>query len=101
MTLVIVFIGAICDYYFGAIGAVLSTLVVLASLSKAKADTVFPSVLLIGICWGAGTLLADTAGTVVGVSLATALTLWLESGAKIFLPGTRRPQMSSRDSTGS
>ena len=101
VTLVIVSIASICDYYFGAVGAVLSALVVVASLSKSKADILFPSLLLIGISWAAGALLADGTGALVGVILATALALWLESGAKFIVPGVRRPQMSSRDNVGS
>lgn len=94
----IVFIGAICDYYFGATGAVLGALVAIASLSRAKANLILPSLLLIGLAWGAGQLLAGDLGAVIGVVLATALTLWLEAGGKGFTPRSRRPQMSSRDS---
>ncbi len=101
MTLVIVFIGTICDYYFGAIGAVLGALVVIASLSKSKVDHLLPSLLLICLAWGAGALIADDTGAIIGVISATALTLWLEAGAKFIVPGNRRPQMSSRDSAGS
>ncbi len=101
MALVIVFIGAICDYYFGAVGAVLGASVVIASLSKKKVEVLLPSLLLIGLSWGAGALMADGVGAVAGVVLATALALWLESGAKIFIPGSRRPQIPSRDSAGS
>lgn len=97
----IVFIGAICDYYFGAIGAILGALVIIASLSKAKASVVFPSLLLIAISWAAGTLLADSTGAILGVIAATALALWLEAGGKLAIPGNRRPQISSRDSAGS
>jgi hypothetical protein len=101
VTLVIVFIGAICDYYFGAVGAVLSALVVVASLSKSKANILFPSLLLIGLSWAAGTLVADGMGAIIGVVLATAFAFWLEIGTKIVIPGSRRPQMSSRDNAGS
>jgi hypothetical protein len=97
----IVFIGAICDYYFGAIGALLGVLVVVASLSKAKASALFPSLLIIAIFWAAGTLLADDDGAVLGVVIATTLALWLEAGGKLAIPGNRRPQISSRDSAGS
>jgi hypothetical protein len=101
VTLVIVIIGAICDYYFGAIGAVLGALVAIASLSKAKADLIFPSLLLIGLSWGAGQLLAGNFGALIGVVSATALALWFEIGRRPFTPGNRRPQISSRDSAGS
>ncbi len=101
MTLVIVFIGAICDYYFGAIGAVLGALVIVASLSKTKVDALLPSLLLIGLSWGAGALIAGNAGAAVGVILATALAVWLETGSRILIPGNRHPQMSSRDNIGS
>lgn len=102
MTLVfIVFVGAICDYYFGAIGAVLGALVIIASLSKARAVVLFPPLLLIAISWAAGTLLANNAGAVLGVVTATVLALWLEAGGKLAIPGSRRQQISSRDSAGS
>jgi glucose uptake protein GlcU len=97
VTLVIVFIGAICDYYFGAVGAVLGALVVIASLSKSKANVLLPSLLLIGLSWGAGALLADDAGAIVGVIAATALTLCLEKGPKLVIPRHRHSQISSRD----
>jgi hypothetical protein len=100
VTLVIVFIGAICDYYFGAAGAALSALVIIASLSKSKANALFPLLLLIGLSWGAGALVAGWAGAFVGISLATVLALWLETGGRWFIAGPRRPQMSSRDSAG-
>lgn len=99
--IIIVSIGAICDYYFGATGAVLGALVVIASLSKSKAGVLFPSLLLVGLSWGAGALLADATGAVVGVVSATALALWLNTGGGIVIPGNRRPQISSRDSAGS
>jgi hypothetical protein len=101
VTLVIVFIGAICDYYFGAVGAVLGALVVIASLSRTRADVLFPSLLMIGLSWAAGELVADSSGAITAVILATALALWLEGGGKIFTLGSRRPQISSRDSAGS
>ncbi|HML30930.1 MAG TPA: hypothetical protein PKE16_19220 [Hyphomicrobium sp.] len=102
MTLVIIVsIGAICDHYFGAIGAVLGALVMIASLSKSKADVLFPSLLLVGLSWGAGTLLADATGAVIGVVSATAIALWLDAGGRIVILGNRRPQISSRDSAGS
>lgn len=101
MTLIIVFIGAICDYYFGTIGAILGALVVIASLSKSKADGLFPSLLLIAFSWAAGALFFDTAGAVTGVIAATALAFWLETGAKLTIPRIRRPQISSRDNAGS
>jgi len=100
VTLVIVFIGAICDYYFGAVGAVLGVLVVIASLSKTRANTLIPSLMLIGISWVAGELLADDAGAMIGVALATALAVWFEHGAKLFAPGGRRPRMTSRENIG-
>ncbi len=83
MTLVIVFIGATCYYYFGAIGAVLGALVATASLSKSKANVLLPLLTLIGLSWGAGELLANRPGAIAGVVLATALALWLEAGRKI------------------
>lgn len=83
MTLVIVFIGATCYYYFGAIGAVLGALVATASLSKSKANVLLPLLTLIGLSWGAGELLASRSGAIAGVVLATALALWLEAGRKI------------------
>ena len=101
VTLVIVFIGAICDYYFGALGAVLGAFVVIASLSKEKANRSLPSLLLIGLSWIAGELLAEDCGAITGVLLATCLALWLESGPRFVISGIRRPQMSSRDSAGS
>jgi hypothetical protein len=99
--MVIVFIGAICDYYFGAIGAVLGALVMVAALSRAKANLILPSLLLVGLAWGAGQLLAGNFGALIGVVSATALAVWLEIGGRAFTPGNRRPQMSSRDSAGS
>ncbi|MBS0249848.1 MAG: hypothetical protein JSR78_02150 [Proteobacteria bacterium] len=102
MTLIfIVFIGAVCDYYFGAIGAILGALVIIASLSKAKASVLFPSLLIIAMSWTAGTMLADNNGAVLGVVAATAFALWLEAGGKLAIPGNRRRQISSRDSAGS
>lgn len=101
MTLIIVVIGAICDYYFGAIGAVLGALVVVASLSKSKVEDLLPSLFLIALSWGAGALLADTTGALIGIVTATTLALWLEAGGKFVIPGGRRPQISSRDSAGS
>jgi hypothetical protein len=98
VALVIVIIGAICNYYFGAIGAVLSALVVVASLSKSRANAILPSILLIGLSWWAGSLIADDYGAPIGVLLATAFALWLEARGKIVIPGIRRPRMSSRDS---
>ncbi|HEY8129599.1 MAG TPA: hypothetical protein VIF39_12970 [Hyphomicrobium sp.] len=83
MTLVIVFIGATCYYYFGAIGAVLGALVATASLSKPKVDVLLPLLTLIGLSWGAGELLASRPGAIAGVVMATALALWLEAGRKI------------------
>lgn len=100
VTLVIVFIGSICDYYFGAAGAALSALVVIASLSKSKANSLFPLLLLIGISWGAGALMAGRGGALAGISLATILALWIETGGRPFTASARRPRMSSRDSTG-
>jgi hypothetical protein len=83
VTLVIVFFGATCYYYFGAIGAVLGVLVVTASLSKSKANVLFPLLALIGLSWGAGELLANSPGAIAGVVLATALAMWLEATGKI------------------
>lgn len=100
MTLVIVIIGAICDYYFGALGAVLGVSVAIASLSKPKADFVLPSILLVGMSWAAGWLLADGLGAVVGTVSATALALWLENGGRIAVPAGRRPHLPTRDSAG-
>ncbi len=88
VTLVIVFFGAICYYYFGAIGAVLGALVATASLSKSKANVLFPLLAFIGLSWGAGDLLANSPGAIAGVVLATVLALWLEAGRKI----RRRPR---------
>lgn len=96
MTLVIVFIGAICDYYFGAIGAVLGASVAVASLSKPKAGLIFPSLLLIGLSWGTGQLLASNFGALVGVVSATVLALWLENGGRVARFSNRRPQISSQ-----
>ncbi|MBS0232469.1 MAG: hypothetical protein JSR99_03175 [Proteobacteria bacterium] len=96
MTLVIVFIGAICDYYFGAIGAVLGASVAVASLSKPKAGVIFPSLLLIGLSWGTGQLLAGNFGALVGVVAATVLALWLESGGKATRFSNRHPRISSQ-----
>ena len=101
MTLIIVFIGAICDYYLGAVGAVLGALVVVASLSKSKVEDLLPSLFLIALSWGVGALLADSTGALIGVVTATTLALWLETGRKFFNSGARRPHISSRDSTGS
>ena len=101
MTLVIVFIGMICNYYLGAVGAVLSALVLIASLPKSKADVIFPSLLMIGLSWGAGELLAGSPGGVTGVILATALACWLEFGGKIIALGARPPEVPSRDNAGS
>lgn len=83
MTLVIVFIGAICYYYFGAIGAVLSALVITSSLSKSRANVLIPLLAFIGLSWAAGEVVASHAGAVAGVILATALALWLDGGTKI------------------
>ena len=98
MTLLTVFIAATCYYYFGAIGALLGASVVLASLSKPKADILFPSIILIGLCAGAGALVDDGAGALVGGILATGLALWLEAGAKFTFPHRRRRQEPRRDS---
>lgn len=100
MTLVIVFIGAICDYYFGAVGAVLGALVVMASLSKSKANVLFPWVLLIGLCWVAGALVAGDEGAVFAIALATGLAFWFETGSKVFKSAFRRRQMSVPDNGG-
>jgi hypothetical protein len=99
VTLVIVFIGAICDYYFGAVGAVLGASVGIASLSKPKADLVFPCLLLVGMSWAAGQLLAGGLGALIGVASATALALWIENGGRPVAAGGRRYHMSSRNGT--
>ena len=83
MTLVIVFIGAICHYYFGAIGAILGALVVTASLSKSKANAVLPSLAFIGLSWTAGGIIAGNAGALAGVAIATGLAHWVQAGRKI------------------
>jgi hypothetical protein len=86
VTLVIVFICAICYYYFGAVGAVLGALVATASLSKSKANVLLPLLALIGLSWGAGELVASRPGAIVGVILATLLALWLEATGKFRHP---------------
>lgn len=100
MTLLIVFIGMICDYYFGAAGAILGASVAIASLSKAKVDLIFPSLLLIGSGWGAGQLLAGGTGGLVGVVLATFLALWLEKGVRAPRPATGRTGVPTRENAG-
>jgi hypothetical protein len=100
VTLVIVFIGAFCDYYFGAAGAALSALVVMATLSKSKADSLLPLLLLIGLSWAAGAIIAGSVGALAGISLATLLAFWFETGGRWFNVGHRRAQMTSRDSGG-
>ena len=82
MSLVIVFIGAICNYYFGAVGAVLGALVITSALSKSRANAVLPSLILIGVSWAAGGIVASGAGAVAGVILATAVATWFEGGEK-------------------
>lgn len=101
MTLLIVFIGMICDYYFGAAGAILGASVAIASLSKAKVDLIFPSLLLIGSCWGAGQLLAGGMGGFVGVVLATFFALWLEKGVRSTRPAVGRTGVPTRERVGS
>ncbi|WP_045837285.1 hypothetical protein [Hyphomicrobium sp. 99] len=88
MTLVIVFIGAICYYYFGAIGAVLGALVITSSLSKSRADAILPSLAFIAFSWAAGNVIASNAGAAAGVIFATAVALWFEGGNK---PRHHRP----------
>jgi glucose uptake protein GlcU len=88
VTLVIVFIGSICYYYFGAVGAVLGALVITSSLSKSRANVLVPLLAIIGLSWAAGEVVASHTGAVAGVTLATALTLWLDGGRKI------RPQQA-------
>jgi len=82
VTLVIVFIGAICYYYFGSIGAVLGALVITSALSKSRANAALPSLVLIGVSWAAGSAVAGNAGAVAGVVLATAVAIWFEGGEK-------------------
>jgi len=82
VTLVIIFIGAICNYYFGTIGAVLGALVITSALSKSKANMVLPSLVLIGASWAAGSVIASNAGAIAAVILATAVAIWFEGGEK-------------------
>lgn len=100
MTLLVVFIGMICDYYFGAAGAILGASVAIASLSKAKVDLIFPSLLLVGLCWGAGQLLAGGMGGFVGVVLATFFALWLEKDGRSRV-AAGRAEVSTRERAGS
>ncbi len=101
VTLLIVFIGMICDYYFGTAGAILGASVAIASLSKAKVELIFPSLLLIGSCWGAGQLLAGGMGGLIGVVLATFFALWLEKGVKSPGPAAGRARVPTRERVGS
>jgi hypothetical protein len=102
VTVVIVLIAMISGYYFGALGAILGAVVVLASLSRRTAAAVLPSMLLIGLAWGAGCLVGGDFGGLIGAVIATALPLWLESFARAaprlrWLPDEPEPPDTTRD----
>jgi ascorbate-specific PTS system EIIC-type component UlaA len=82
VTVVIVLFATISGYYFGALGAILGAVVVLASLSRRTAAAVLPSMLLIGLAWGAGCIVGGDIGGMIGAVIATALAIWLESFAR-------------------
>jgi hypothetical protein len=82
VTLIIVFIGSICYYYFCVIGAVLGTFVATSSLSKSRANVLLPLLALIGSSWVAGEVVASRTGAIAGIALATTWALWLEGGRK-------------------